>query len=138
LAALAAIAEKPQNIKDLFEDDEANDAGCYMIYFYVNGYKTGVLVDDWIPCKWGKPAFAKSNTEGELWVILIEKAWAKLQGTYFRTAGGTSDDACNHLLGVSAKYMMHSNSTEEELWNLFLEGERRNFIMMASSQGSGE
>lgn len=78
----------------MFVDDEANDAGCYVINFYVNGYKTAVMVDDWIPCKYGRPAFAKSNTDGELWVILMEKAWAKLQGTYSRTASGTCDFAC--------------------------------------------
>lgn len=115
------------------EDDEANDAGCYVIKFYVNGVQTAVMVDDWIPCQYGKPAFAKSSTEGELWVILLEKAWAKLQGSYMRTVSGTSDTACSHLLGIYAKYHFHKNSEMDDLWKMFIEGERRNFVMMASS-----
>jgi len=42
------------------------------------------------------------------------------------------------LLGVPAKYHHHKNSTQDELWKLFVEGERRDFLMMASSQGKGE
>jgi len=133
LATLAAIAENPQRIKDMFIDDEANDAGCYVIKFYVNGVQTAVMVDDWIPCQYGRPAFAKSSTEGELWVILLEKAWAKLQGSYMRTVSGTSDTACSHLLGIYAKYHFHKNSEMDDLWKMFIEGERRNFVMMASS-----
>ena len=35
------------------------------------------MIDDWIPTYYGSPAFAKGQGE-EIWVILIEKAWAKL------------------------------------------------------------
>jgi hypothetical protein len=82
MATLAAIAEVPNLIKACFVDDVANSAGCYLINFYVNGIKTAIMVDDWFPCSNGKLAFGKSKGEGELWISLLEKAWAKLLGTY--------------------------------------------------------
>jgi len=47
-----------------------------------NGFKCEVIVDDYIPCKRDyynqtKPCFSASN-DNELWVIILEKAWAKL------------------------------------------------------------
>lgn len=121
----------------MFLDSCVNEAGCYLITFHVNGVKTAVLVDDWVPTLHGKPAFAK-GVGGELWVILLEKAWAKLQGTYFRTESGTADMACCHTLGIYSKYYFHKNEEKDAMWDLFAEGERRNFVMIASSKGSGE
>ncbi len=63
---------------------------CYGCYYRINGIWKLVLVDDYFPCygRWGKN-FAFSATNGnELWVVLLEKAWAKLNGNYAKTIGG--------------------------------------------------
>lgn len=58
------------------------------MYFYINGVKTPVVVDDQLPCNEdGSVAFAYSD-EDAIWVSLLEKAWAKLHGTYVRTEEG--------------------------------------------------
>jgi calpain-15 len=46
-----------------------------------------VILDDWFPSIFGKAAFC-SSLEGEIWAMLLEKAWAKLHGSYCRTEGG--------------------------------------------------
>lgn len=38
-------------------------------------------MDDYIPCDDKQPAFSQANGN-ELWVILLEKAWAKMHGSY--------------------------------------------------------
>ena len=38
-------------------------------------------LDEYIPFIQGEPAFSKSH-DNELWVIILEKAWAKLYGSY--------------------------------------------------------
>ena len=59
-----------------------------MVYFYVNGLKTPVMIDDYLPVDSdGEVVFAKSKTQ-ELWPALIEKAWAKLHGSYARVESG--------------------------------------------------
>jgi len=42
---------------------------------------TPVVIDDHIPTSYDQPAFSKSKS-GDLWPILLEKAWAKLFGSY--------------------------------------------------------
>ena len=77
-----------------------NKAGIYAVFLYVNGVRTPVIIDDWLPCRRGKPAFAKSRkSEQELWVSLLEKAWAKLHKTCAGTQGGLPDVAAGHITG---------------------------------------
>lgn len=84
LAVLSSLAEKPDRVQHLFYTKEINRAGCYLVYFYVNGIKTPVIVDDWFPVNEdGTIAFAHSKNQ-EIWVSLLEKAWAKLHGSYAR------------------------------------------------------
>lgn len=88
LSALSSLAEFQQNIENRFETKEVNSAGIYLLTLYVNGVLTPIIVDDWIPVtRNNKPAFSSTHDE-ELWVILLEKAWAKLHKTYARTEGG--------------------------------------------------
>ncbi|MFN9907026.1 MAG: C2 family cysteine protease, partial [bacterium] len=53
----------------------------------MNGHKTPVLVDDYLPCRDGKPIFAHARNSG-FWVCLVEKAWAKLHGSYSASSNG--------------------------------------------------
>jgi calpain-15 len=46
-----------------------------------------VVVDDFVPTKGGKPIFTKSKG-AEMWVLLLEKAFAKLVGDYEKLEGG--------------------------------------------------
>ena len=43
--------------------------------------------------------FARSGTEGETWVPLIEKAYAKLHGDYASLVGGSPSEAVEDLSG---------------------------------------
>lgn len=42
-----------------------------------------------------------------MWVIILEKAWAKLHKTYARTEGGLPSFATIHLLGTPAESYYH-------------------------------
>jgi hypothetical protein len=97
-AALAGIAEatfdetsdkeKGQRIKDNFLTQTTNSAGCYAIQFIIDGQPRTIVIDDYFPfikTKAGKEVFAfakNKNDSKELWVQLVEKAWAKLCGSY--------------------------------------------------------
>ncbi|KAJ7853681.1 hypothetical protein B0H14DRAFT_2757997 [Mycena olivaceomarginata] len=49
--------------------------------------------------------FAKSSTEGESWVPLIEKAYAKLHGDYASLEGGNSSEAIEDLTGGISSFI---------------------------------
>jgi len=102
LATLSAMAEFPKNIENIFYTKEANAAGCYLVSIFVNGVPTPIIIDDYIPCRYGQPAFSTTKTK-EIWAILLEKAYAKLQGTYARTEGGQTQVACAHMMGSPAR-----------------------------------
>ena len=109
LAVLSSMAEIPKRIEALFYTKEINDAGIYLVKFFINGNETPVTIDDYLPCKKnGGPAFAYSKN-GELWVSLLEKAWAKLHGTYARMEGGLPSFACSHLVGVPSENIFHAS-----------------------------
>ena len=96
------MAEFPERVEQMFVTKTINKAGIYMMRFFLNGQETPVIVDDFFPCNGNKPAFA-SCRDGELWVSLLEKAWAKLHGTYARIEGGLPCFAVNHLMGVPSE-----------------------------------
>ena len=71
-----------QLLEQMFVTRDLNEAGIYAMRFYVNGVEKVVVVDDYLPVDSdGMPAFAKSKVP-ELWICLLEKAWAKLNGSY--------------------------------------------------------
>ena len=97
LSALATLAAQPDKIRECFcfeEDageykllgskglwDQCKQYGIVVCRFMKNFEWYYVIIDDRIPVfdKSGKPVFAHGYDENELWVPLIEKAYAKLQ-----------------------------------------------------------
>jgi calpain-15 len=58
-----------------------------------------VTVDDFFPCfPNGSPMFSRSNGN-ELWVLLLEKAYAKIHGGYKTLSGGLPHEAMMDLTG---------------------------------------
>lgn len=139
LAALSSLAEFPKRVKKLFVTQTVNRAGVYLVNFYLNGRETPVMIDDYLPVTLdGRPAFASSR-EGELWVCLLEKAWAKLHGSYARIEGGLPGFAISHLTGVPVQNILHDTvQNNEDFFDLMEASDRKNFVMMAASRESAE
>lgn len=47
-------------------------------------------MDQFVPFLYGEPAFTKANQK-QLWVILLEKAWAKMFSNYKRIEAGFTE-----------------------------------------------
>lgn len=139
LAALSSLAEFEDRVKAMFVTKEINEAGIYLVRFFLNGIETNVVIDDHLPTRAnGSPAFATSR-DGELWVSFLEKAWAKLHGTYARTEGGLPSFAASHITGVPSESHFHdSQENVDEFWAMLQRADRCGFTMMAASHGQGE
>ena len=92
LAAIGAIAEAhPEIIRSLFLTNFVEPCGIYRIRLYDVRYErwTTVVIDDRIPMTDDgmHPRFSRPNGP-ELWVLLLEKAFAKLWGAYGYLEGG--------------------------------------------------
>ena len=137
LSAAAALCEFPEHVKKLFLIKEKSDEHCYGCYFRINGIWKLVLVDDYFPCygSWGKN-FAFSSTNGnELWVILLEKAWAKLNGSYAKAIGGEPHEIFEVITNAYSRKIRVKNISEDDLWEVFQEAMDNNFIMTAGTSG---
>jgi len=76
-----------------------NEQGIYLVYFWVNGKKTPVTVDDFIPCINGVPFSYNQKASNEVFGLILEKAWAKLHESYGRTEAGMITNALFALTG---------------------------------------
>jgi hypothetical protein len=84
--------------------------------FFINGERHEVVVDDYFPWSNLKEnwAFSRSLQDKEIWVLLVEKAWAKIFGSYQRIEGGTTGEALPAITGAPAVNYLHSEITNKE------------------------
>jgi len=66
-----------------------------------NGEAKEVVVDEYFPSDEDGPCFSKANGN-ELWVLIMEKCWAKLHGSYERIEAGFSHNVMTDLTGAPA------------------------------------
>jgi hypothetical protein len=76
------LAERPNLVERLFLTKEYKHKGIYRLRISKNGVWQEVTIDDYMPCALeGQPLFTRTHSN-ELWVQLLEKAYAKLHGSY--------------------------------------------------------
>jgi calpain-15 len=133
LSVLSALSEFPRLIKDLFLDDFSKHTaaeekigysplGLYHMRFFKNGLETTVRVDDYFPCTPGcysGPVYSRSNGD-ELWVLLAEKAFAKLHGSYAAIVSGYTAEALMDLTGAPTKKLLFSNEVTKQMVRRFI------------------
>ena len=95
-----------------------------------------VIVDDFIPCdpQTRLPCFAYSSQQGEAWCMLIEKAWAKLHGSYERIEAGFAENVMTHLTGAPNEVI---EIDDERLWEKCQQADQNGWIMAASAGSTG-
>ncbi|MBA0851502.1 hypothetical protein Goshw_020885 [Gossypium schwendimanii] len=144
LSAVAVLTEVSQ-ISEVIITPEYNEEGIYTVRFCIQGEWVPVVVDDWIPCEsLGKPAFATSRKGNELWVSILEKAYAKLHGSYEALEGGLVQDALVDLTGGAGEEIdMRSPQAQIDLasgrlWSQLLQFKREGFLLGAGSPSGSD
>ena len=64
--------------------------------------------------------------------MLLEKAWAKVNGSYENTIIGLPSDALKSLTGAPVEFYSHEYFGDE-LWETIRESDRLNYIISGSS-----
>ena len=116
LSSVANLCKFPELILNLFKTKKLNEDGFYEIIFYIDGIKQIVIVDDYIPVKrstkW--PCFSQPH-ENTIYVMLLEKAWAKINGGYVNVNKGLPSEALEVLTGMGSLSYDISNKDKEDL-----------------------
>ena len=138
LSSISSLAESnPERILKLFLTKKKVKAGVYCVRLCLEGEWKLIYVDSLIPCyKNGGPCFTKShNNQNEIWVLILEKAYAKAFSNYERIEAGLSREALRELTGASIDVVFDDNT---KLWDKILEGTKKNFVMTAGSKEEGD
>ena len=100
LSSLASLTKYPQLIDTIFKTEGISPNGYYEIILFIDGKPQIVIVDDYVPVykKNKYPCFARPNGN-EVWVMLAEKAWAKVNGGYLNIIGGNPHEVLQALTG---------------------------------------
>ena len=118
LFAVQNLCKNPGNINKLFlkSGNFFNPHGYYELLLFINGKPQIVIVDDYLPVKKGTNdlVFAKSK-KNEIWISLLEKAWAKINGGYANIIGGTPMEALEFLTGFSSLSYDMENKDNDDL-----------------------
>eukprot|EP00930_Biecheleria_cincta_P054773 TRINITY_DN4117_c0_g3_i1.p1 TRINITY_DN4117_c0_g3~~TRINITY_DN4117_c0_g3_i1.p1 ORF type:complete len:1072 (-),score=160.66 TRINITY_DN4117_c0_g3_i1:138-3233(-) len=147
LSALAVVAERHDLIMRLFEGGcTKSPSGCYLLRFFLDGRWTGVVVDDRLPCtdRQRRPdgtGLAYSRADGQqLWVPLVEKAYAKSHGSYRAISGGQVAEALLDLTGAPVESIDFDapGFDPHELWDRLLAFRRQGFPMGCGTVGNPE
>lgn len=78
-----------------------------------------MVLDDYFPVHGGRPFFSRNNGD-ELWVMLIEKAYAKVFGSYQRIESGLTGVGMNALTGAPFEYLNKDQKASIDIdvaWN---------------------
>ena len=139
LSSIASLAESSDRVKAMFLTKEVNEAGIYAMKFYINGEPKIIVVDDYFPYCTHKDdwAFSRSSSEREIWVLLLEKAWAKVYGSYQRIEAGTTGEALPALTGAPSEFVFHKDVTDREaFWKKMRDADLKNYIIATAVSSS--
>lgn len=141
MCALASLAERPELVERLFITKESSPQGFYQVRFCKSGEWVRVTIDDYFPCfPKDNPIFSRSHGN-ELWVLLLEKAYAKLHGSYSLLRGGWAAEGMMDLTGcptLSIEFTTEEGQSlikADQIWELLKKYDDSGALISASTAG---
>ena len=103
LGAMSIVATRPELIRPLFKHSSVED-GIYVVSLFVEGKWQFIVLDEYLPVGGGGGlVFGSCRDADSFWVPLLEKAQAKLFGSYGALDGGQTAEALLDLTGEGAE-----------------------------------
>jgi len=118
IAALACVAERPEIVQRTIRTAGVDPRGRYKFRLWNQIRQqpgtewVDIVIDDFVPVdpRTGEPKFARAHGN-EMWAMLLEKAFAKMYGSYSALEGGCMSWALSALTGNPALAFDRRNGT---------------------------
>ncbi|CAF3878990.1 unnamed protein product [Rotaria sp. Silwood2] len=141
VAALALISERPRLLEHILLTKTVNNEGVYLVRICHNGLWKTIIVDDYFPCtKHNQLVFTQAKRR-QLYVPLIEKACAKLFGSYAALRSGNMREGLQLLTGAPCDYidLKPSDTTLDDdiIWAKLISACELKLLIGVSSGGTG-
>uniref|UniRef100_A0A3Q4HTR5 Calpain catalytic domain-containing protein n=1 Tax=Neolamprologus brichardi TaxID=32507 RepID=A0A3Q4HTR5_NEOBR len=120
LCACTFLLKKKQLLNKVLPEDQpqwgdSRYRGCFHFCFWQQGHWTEVTIDDRLPCINSSLCFSRCHSPTAFWVALLEKAYAKLHGSYERLWAGQVSEALVDLTGgLAERWSLGDFGSEEE------------------------
>ena len=120
ISVLSALSEKNNLIKRLFvnNNNSITEKGIYQIKLYIKGKWEIIIIDDLFPCYIMGKRIVTRSPSNIIWVLLIEKAIAKICKCYYNIKNLKISDCFLLLTGFPTFYFnindMNDKSENEE------------------------
>ena len=135
LAAAQSVALDAGRIKDIFMTDTYTNEGIFAVKLFIKGKPEIITIDDFLPWKGTSPFSAKRSDDGDIWMSILEKAFAKINGNYESMGGGWQSESWRILNGAPSRFYILSNLNANSQWNLITDSLNRGYLVGVDSPG---
>lgn len=134
-AGLSAVCDHRSLLEQVVPMDQSmleNYAGIFHFFFWQYGKWVEVIIDDYLPTIKGRLAFIASTDRTEFWSALLEKAYAKLYGSYGALEGGHPVEAMEDFTGGVCEWFELKDKAPSDLVSILEKALVRSSLLSCS------
>ena len=133
--AMNLLSTYPNIIEEIFKTKEIKNETIFELYIYINGEYKIIILDDYFPCVKGTNTlrFAKPN-KNEIWLLLMEKAFAKVHGGYGSLLSANVCDFIIFFTGFSCERINFFDIDNEDLENIIQVNKNNNMVFLTPNE----